>query len=372
MRTPALVRLGIVLLACLAGSAAAADDDIVIGQSADLSGQHAHVTRQFLAGANAYFTQLNRQGGIGGRRIRLVSLDDKGDPVLAIRNTQQLLQADKALALFGYVGWQTSSAVLPVVNQNGAAFFAPVTGARVVYAEFNRHVFTVRASYVDEYNYLFAHFSKVGLKRMAIFTDAPDIPSSALMQRMIAAARVELVTAESAIGQSMEGMAGKLIRARPDIILAMSISPALNVPLIGILRAKGYRGYVYCSSLVYSTLANGPRKALSGLIVSQIVPFPWKPGLPIVREYQQAMSRAHIGDFSHLGLEGFIAAKVLAEGIRRANPVLTREKLIAALESINEKNYDGLGYRINFSKSNHHGSTYVDLTTFTKAGTFAH
>ncbi|TWC69832.1 ABC transporter substrate-binding protein [Herbaspirillum sp. SJZ099] len=370
MRLPALLLTGVLVLACSPG--AGASDHIVIGQSADLSGQHAHLTRQFLAGAHAYFAQVNGKGGIHGRQIRLATMDDQNDPILAIQNTRQLLQEDKALALFGYVGWQTSSAVLPIVNENGVPFFAPVTGARIVYNALNRHVFTIRASYVDEYSYMFAHFSRIGLKRLAIFTDHPNVPSHALLQTMIDTAGAELVTTVSAVGPSMEKMAGSLLRARPDIILVMSISPALNLPLIELLRAKGYRGYFYAASLVYSTLDDSRHKALAGMIVSQAMPFPWKSTLPIVRQYQQAMRQARASEFSHLGLEGFIAARVLAEGIRRAGPAPTRNKLIAALESINEKNYDGLGYRINFSGSNRHGASHVDLTTITSAGTLAH
>lgn len=380
MRTPALLWIGVALLVCISANAAGnseqsialAGDDIVIGQSADLSHRHAHVTRQFLAGANAYFDQINSKGGIGGRQIKIVSLDDKGDPVLAIRNTQQLLHTDKILALFGYVSYQTSNAVLPWMGQTNAAFFAPLTGARLVYDSFSRHVFTIRASYADEYSYLFSHFSRIGMKRVAIFTDAPDVPSKFAMQTLIDSAQSELVAAESAVGPGLEEMADNLIRARPDIILVMSTSPALNAPLIRLLRAKGYLGYFHTTSHVYSILDDAARQATDGMIVSQTLPFPWKNTVPIVREYQQAMRQIHPGEFSYLGLEGFIAARVLAEGIKRAGPIPTREKLIAALESINERNYDGLGHRINFSKSNHHGSTYVDLTTITKAGFFAH
>ncbi|WP_050466732.1 ABC transporter substrate-binding protein [Herbaspirillum chlorophenolicum] len=383
MRTLALLLIGVAVLAGMTGKAAGSNlqpgtsangDDIVIGQSADLSGQHAHVTRPFLAGAHAYFAQVNNNGGIHGRRIRLITMDDGNNPLLAIQNTQQLLQADKALALFGYVGWKTSSVVQSVVNESGAPFFAPVTGNSIVYKAFNRHVFTIRASYTDEYMYLFSRFPGMGLKRVAMFTEEDGATRKTAIQAMIRASPgdIELVAAEEGAGQDMKDIAGNLIQSRPDIVLIMSISQAFNTALIKAMRAKGYHGYFYSSSLVYSSLLNSPQEIVPGLIVSQVMPFPWKAQSPIVREYQQAMRKLHVDTFSYLGLEGFIAAKVLTEGIKRAGRAPTREKLIAALESINEHNYKNPGYRINFSDSNHHGSTYVDLTTITRTGAFIH
>lgn len=358
---------------CLAhgdGSEELADKDIVIGQSTDLSGQNAHLSRQFLTGANVYFAQFNAAGGVNGRQIRLITMDDKGDTDAAIKNTQQLLLANKAVALFGYIGAPNSTAVLPLVNEHKVPYFAPVTGSKIVYSAFNRHVFTIRASYVNEYDYLFSRLSQMGLKRMAIFNDAAGLPYDAFMQTMITDAKAQLVTSESGVGQDIDKVADNLIHAKPDVIMIMSISQKVNSALIRSLRAKGYLGYFYCASLVCSPLlTNDLEAAANGLIISQIVPFPWKASIPIVHEYQKAMLKAGIKKFSYLGLEGYIAAKVLTEGLNRAGHKITREKLIAALESVNDKNYSNAGYQINFSHSNHRGSTYVDMTTVSKEGT---
>lgn len=377
--------VGILLFACMAGDSPGATDnnaelqdllepgDIALGQSADLSGQYANISRQFLVGANVYFAQLNAQGGVRGHNVKLVSLDDKGDPELAVRNTYQFLRTDKVVALFGYATAQISSAVLPIVNQQNIPFFAPITGSRIVYSAFNRYVFTIRASYLDEYKYLFSHFSQIGLKRLAIFNDGVGLPHNTVMQSMIDNAQAELVASESGIGRDIDKIADKLLQARPDVIMFMSISQQVNSDLIKALRLKGYLGYFYCASLVCSPLLTDDlQDAARGMIISQVVPFPWLASSPIVHEYQQAMLKARIRKFSYLGLEGFIAAKVLAEGLQRAGPNMTREKLISALEGINQKNYDIGGFRINFSALNHHGSTYVDTTTIDKRGTIVH
>lgn len=347
--------------------------DLFIGQSADLSGPYANISHEFLSGANAYFAHINAQGGVRGRRIRLLTLDDNGNPERALKNTYQLLDADKVVALFGYVGAQTSAAVLPLVAEQKVLYFAPVTGSRVVYSALNRHVFTIRASYLDEYEYLLSRLSQIGLKRLAIFNDAAGLPHNALMQNMITDAKAQLVASESGLGQDIEKVADNLLQARPDVIMIMSISQKTNGTLIKSLRAKGYLGYFYCASLVCSPLlTNDLQQAANGLIISQIVPVPWRASVPIVHEYQQTMIKAGVRKFSYLGLEGFIAAKVLTEGLQRAGPAVTRKKLIAALESVNEKNYDNAGFQINFSAANHHGSAYVDMTTVSKDGNIVH
>jgi branched-chain amino acid transport system substrate-binding protein len=105
-----------------------------------------------------------------------------------------------------------------------------------------------------------------------------------------------------------------------------------------------------------------------GVAISQVVPFPWSPAVPIVKEYQQILKQAGNTDYNFSSLEGFIVGKVMAEGLRRAGRDLTREKLVAALESMN--NVDLGGFNVNFSPANHSGSTYVDLTMIGRQGKF--
>lgn len=344
-------------------------DEIIIGQSADLSGRLASISAQFLTGANAYFDQVNASGGVHGRSIRLVTLNDNSDPNIVIENTYQLLSTYKAALLFGYTGAQNSAAALPIVTAEKIPFFAPVTGSKIVYRNFNRQVFTIRASYLSEYTYLFSRLTQIGLRRMALFNDAAGLPNVALMQTMLSAAKAELVGSENTPDNDIDTIADNFIKSKPDIILIMSISQGSNNALINTLRKKGYLGYFYCASLVCgSGLTDDLKKLGSGLIISQIMPFPWKPDSPIVREYQKALATNGINTFSYLSIEGFIAAKILVEGLRRAGVNLSREKLIVALESLNEKSFRNPGYPINFSSTNHHGSNYIDMTTVTKDG----
>jgi ABC-type branched-subunit amino acid transport system substrate-binding protein len=105
-----------------------------------------------------------------------------------------------------------------------------------------------------------------------------------------------------------------------------------------------------------------------GVAISQVVPFPWSPSVQIVKEYQQVLTRAGITDFNFSSLEGYIVGKVMVEGLKRAGKDLTREKLIAALEGMN--NVDLGGFVVGFSPTNHSGSKYVDLTMIGRGGKF--
>jgi ABC-type branched-subunit amino acid transport system substrate-binding protein len=141
--------------------------------------------------------------------------------------------------------------------------------------------------------------------------------------------------------------------------------------LVVSLKKMGSAAAVYNLSFVGSMpLAQelGPNGV--GVQVAQVVPFPWKGTLGITRDYQEALKKAGRSDYSFTELEGFIAARIFTEGLRRAGKDLTRDKLVGALESM--KNTDIGGFAVNFSPSNHNASTYVDLTIIGSSGKFLH
>lgn len=137
------------------------------------------------------------------------------------------------------------------------------------------------------------------------------------------------------------------------------------------MRKEAYYGQFFNVSFVGSiALADALGTDGFGTVVSQVVPFPWRQQASIVSEYTKAMNKAGITSLNFSSLEGYIAAKIFVEGLRRAGHGLTREKLISALESINISNYDVGGFDVNFSPSNHNGSKYVDMTVIVKDGKF--
>jgi ABC-type branched-subunit amino acid transport system substrate-binding protein len=162
-----------------------------------------------------------------------------------------------------------------------------------------------------------------------------------------------------------------MMAKRPDVIIQISAYSS-SAALIKEMRRLGYTGQFYNVSFVGSqALSDALGKDGSGVVVSQVVPFPWSAAnATVVGEYTKIMNKAGIKDLNFSSLEGFIAAKVFVEGLRRSGQNLTREKLISSLESLNTKSYDAGGFDINFSSSNHNGSKFVDMTMIGKDGKF--
>lgn len=373
-------RLGCVLSSLLlaAGLARAepgvTDQKIVLGQSAAFSGPAAQLGIQLYAGAKAYFDLINVQGGIFGRKIEIQKLDDKYEADLAAANTKTLVESGDVFALFGYVGTPTSNAALPIFTQAKVPFFAPFTGAQSLREPFNRYIFNVRSSYYDETEHLVDRLVNVGIKNIAVFyqNDAYGKAGLAGVERALKKRNLPIVETATVERNSVDvGKAvQKLLPRRPDAIVQISAYASCSA-YIKEMRKAGYNGQFYNVSFVGSqALADALGKEGPGVVISQVVPFPWHASVPVVAEYAKVMHKAGIQDLNFSSLEGFIAAKVFAEGLRRAGHGLTRERLIAALETINTSNYDVGGFDVNFLPGNHNGSKYVDMTVITKDAKF--
>lgn len=365
---------------CLPAASALADSGvtehkIILGQSAAFSGPAAQLGIQLHAGAKAYFDYINSTGGVFGRKIELLRRDDKYEAEIAAVNTKAFIENDDVFALFGYVGTPTSNAALPLFTQAKIPFFAPFTGAQSLREPFNRQIFNIRASYFDETEHLVDRLVNTGLKNIAVFyqNDAYGKAGLAGVERALKKKELPIIDTATVERNSLDVSKAvvKLIAKRPDVIIQISAYSSCAA-FIKEMRKLEYTGQFYNVSFVGSqALADTLGKDGPGVVISQVVPFPWSiANAMVVGEYTKIMNKAGIKDLNFSSLEGFIAAKVFVEGLRRAGQNLTREKLIAALESINVKNYDAGGFDINFSPSNHNGSRYVDMTMIGKDGRF--
>ena len=347
---------------------------ILLGQSAGLSGPTAQMSRQLLIGARAYFDKINKQGGVHGRRIELLTRDDRYFASLAAYNTRQLIENDKVFALFGFVGLPTSQAALSAATKARVPFFAPMTGGASLYSPFNRYVFTLRASYTEEYAYALRNLSSMGLRKFALVyqQDQYGVSVKQAVENKARDEAVDLVTIDIDMdGRSVERVIDKVLAARSEVVMLLSANYLTNARIVRALRDRGYLGQFFAISFVgQKALAEELGDLARGMLVTQVVPFPWRVSMPLVAEYRQRMSEAGYKDLTFSSLEGYIAARVLVEGLRRARRNLTREKLIRALESINARNYNGGGYAINFSPDNHNASLYVDMAAMTSGARF--
>lgn len=376
-----VVRCLVVLLACgvtAYASPARAEtgiypDRILLGQSTSVTGPMASFASPCLVGARAYFSEVNARGGVHGRKIELLTRDDGYDGEVARENTERLIHSDKVFAMFGYAGWPGVETSLPLVTRARVPFLFPCTGATSLYEHFNRYVFTARSGYVREYRYLLKLFRRFGVNSVvAVYQN--NIFGKRLMaemQRQADAHTFSLSAAEVDINSDFSVVVRRIMALRPDAVLLVNGDPSINASVVRGVQAAGYRGRFFGASVVVQRAVLDSLGQISrGVITTQIVPSPWHASIPLVADYRKLMEANGVTEFSFGGMEGFIGARVFVEGLRRAGRNLTREKLIDALESINESNFAHRGFPLTFSATNHHGSDFVDTSVISGDAAF--
>jgi len=350
------------------------DQSIVIGQSAALSGPAQGLGLELRSGAKLHFDQVNAAGGIHGRKIQLESLDDGYEPDKAAANTKALIRDAKAFALFGYVGTPTTQAALPLVTEAHIPFIGAFTGAQLLRDPFNKYVFNVRASYFDETEKIAEHLTTVGVTKIAVLyqNDAYGKAGLAGMERALEKRKLKpLITATVERNSTdVEAAVKTISAAKPDAVLVVSAYKSVAAFVMA-MKKQGSAAVIHNLSFVGSVpLAKELGANGVGVHIAQVVPFPSSATLPVTRDYQELVRKAGRSDYSFTELEGYIAARVLVEGLRRAGKDLSRDKLISALETMTRTDIGG--FAINFSPSNHNGSNFVDLSIIGNGGKFLH
>ena len=345
-------------------------DRIVLGQSAAFTGPAAQLGIQFHAGAKLFFDRLNSEGGMGGRNIEIQQLDDGYEPERCAENTRKLIEQD-VYCLFGYIGTPTSLAALPLATKAKIPFVAPFTGAMGLRNPLNRYAFHVRASYNDETALIVKQLHNLGLQKIAVFhqndaygkagVDGVTLAFAGLNNKPVATATVERNSVE--VAKAVDA----LIADAPDAIVQISAYKSCAA-FIRAARKAGYGGRFFNVSFVGTqALADELGKEGAGVVVSQVMPSPYNQARPIAREFTEAVRKSGgkvSANFS--SMEGYIAAKVLAEGMRRAGGKTSREGLIAGLEGINNQSFGG--FQVDFSATDHVASSFVELSMLTGDG----
>jgi ABC-type branched-subunit amino acid transport system substrate-binding protein len=336
---------------------------IVIGQSVPLSGSNKDLGEDIREGAHAYLKKLNDAGGVNGRRIELVSIDDANDTKRSEANTKTLIDQG-VLALFGYGSATLSRPALPHVEAARIAFFAPFTGADPM-RKFNRFVYNHRASYADEMEKVVDHYTTFGIKRFAIvhYEDAIGKENYGAVERALKSRNLNVVAVASLqrTQTDISKDVAKVMQANPDVVITTTLYKHA-ADFVKLARKQGSGAQFVSNSFPGSTaLAGALGSEGLGVAMAQVVPTVTKRAIPIVKEYQEASDKLKgKKGYSFQALESYIAMKVLVEGIRRAGPQPTREKLLAALDTI--QGYDVGGYIVSFTPTNHNGSNFVGLT----------
>nr|WP_210543052.1 ABC transporter substrate-binding protein [Rhodoferax sp. PAMC 29310] len=350
---------------------AQSEKNIVLGQSVPLSGPSLLLGSQYNQGARLYFDTLNAKGGVNGRLIELKRLDDAMDPVQSAANTRQFIK-DGVVALFGYVGAQPSLAAVPLATEAKVPFFAPLSGAQSLRDPFNRYVFHVRASYFEETSAIIRQASTVGIKKIAVFYQDNDVGQAGLEDVVRALAPLSLkpvATAKADANSTDVGPALKtILAANPEAIIQIGTFKS-SATFVRLARQAGFKGNLYNLSLVDTQALSDELGAVArGVVVSQVMPFPYASASAVSTEYLQALQASGLtaSTPNYTSMEGFVAAKVFTEAARRAGKGLTRESLITALQSMQGYNVGGMSFE--FGPDKNAGSRFVEMTMLTEDG----
>ena len=348
------------------------EKEILIGQFAATTGPAAQLGQRMQIGMQAYFSSVNAQGGVNGRSIKLITRDDGYEPERAAAAVNALINEDKVFALAGSVGTPTGLAALPILTEAQVPLIGMFTGAQALREPFNRQVFHVRASYFDETERIVQHLTTLGAKKIAVFYQNDAYGKAGLEGVIRALAKRQLKPVVTAtvernsvdVAQSLE----TILKSEPEAVVQISAYKSCAA-FIKQARSKGYGGQFFNVSFVGSrALADELGDAGQGVVISQVVPFPYAQSSTIVREYQQRMTEAGHKDFDFSSLEGYLTARILVEGLRRAGKNLSREALINGLESIRDFNLGG--FTVNYSAKDHQASNFTDLTIIGRGGKF--
>lgn len=359
-------------------SAAAADngvtaDHILFGQVAALQGPAQDLGQGMRKGIVAAFAEANRRGGVTGRTLDLKSFDDGYEPQRTIEATKKILDEDKVFALVGAVGTPTAKAGQPIATAEKVPFIGPFTGAEFLRDPYNRYVVNVRASYFEETEAWIEHLTKdLGVTRIAILyqDDAFGLAGLEGVQRALAKRNMSLVASGSftrntvavktALLDIMKGEPQAVVTVAPYKPVAEFIKLAHRVKLDAVFVAISFVG---SDSLAKELGSEG-----AGVIVSQVVPFPWDSSLPVVDSYQSAIVAADpVAKPGFVSLEGYLVGRLVVEALKRVGGEPTREHL---LDAMTQAPFDFGGVVLRYEPNKNQGSDQVYFTILQADGTF--
>ncbi len=337
------------------------------------TGQLANSNTEALKGAEMYFDHVNAQGGINGRKIALTKLDDKQDAKESVRLFQELIDKQQVTALIMARTTPSAQAMMPLAEKHGVPMFAVQSGSIDVTEPFKRNVFTLRASYQDEVISIIRQMHSTGTQRFA-FLAATDSFGKDVMQgvdKVLQELKLKPIAVEPIDQRTpvVDQAVAKMLAVQPEpqaIILIAGVKGASD--FVKLYRQKG-------GTAQFATLSNNGSDAFikslgdfqRGMIVTQIIPTPFRKTTKFVRDYLVIADAAKaLPSFNHL--YGYLSAKVLCEGIRRSGKDVNPEKLIKSLDNLGV--YDLGDYRIEFNSKQRMGSKFVEASIISRDGKF--
>lgn len=339
---------------------------ILFGQSAALGGPAAELGTEMRRGILAAFEEVNRAGGVGGRRLELRSYDDRYEPEQAIANTQKLIDGDGVFGLIGAVGTSTSAASEPIARAAGVPFIAPFTGAQFLRDPDLTNVVNVRASYFEETETMVERLiDDLGFSRIAVLYQDDSYGRTGLagVERALDRHGVELAGTGTYMRNTTAVKTALLAlnRLNPEAIIVIG-AYLPSATFTQWAHKLGVKAVIFNISFVGSdALARALGPDGDGVYITQVVPFPGGDALPLLVEYRKALVANDAAARPSFGsLEGYIAGRLTAEVLRRSGDDVTRETFFKALATTGA--FDIGGFVLSYGPGDNQGSDKVFLT----------
>lgn len=365
---------GLGLLASAHAENGVTNDNILLGQSVVLSGPLAENGQQYTKGIRLCLDQVNKSGGINGRKIELLTLDDGYNPAKAEENTRQLIEQKQVFALLGYAGTGSAMASLPLAEKSQTPFIAPYSGSDGLRAKASPVLFHLRAGYNDEMFKIIEHQTTLGVKDIAIVYQDDNFGKAGLKGFEAAMSHFKLnpvavvaVDPSKLDESSVAARVAELGRSRPATIVLATAGKVSSAVIAESLKIELRPQFIGLSVVSASQLLSDLKKNAAGIIVAQVVPSPWSSKYRIVRQYREALG-GNADEAHYASLEGYIAARVMVEGLRRAGRNLTRSALLGALDGM--RRFDLGDFVVDYANGKRVGSTFVDLSMIRGNGQF--
>lgn len=363
------------LLLAAAPAAAAAPGitptEILIGNDVDLSGPIAVRMKILTQAADAYLERVNKAGGVNGRQVRVIRTDSANKPDQTRANVKKLVETDGVFAMWAISGTGNVAVALPYLDERKVPLIGSTSGADPFYAKAHPVLFNLKAGYGDEIRRIMDHLRETYVSRVGIVYLDNGFGKEAL-KTALAAAKADNIEVLASVatkedGSDVQQAVAQVAKVVPPAVLLLTLAGPTPKIVDAYLAQAPARPTFFALSIVasdalYKALGDKAR----GVVVTQVVPFPWDRNVAIVREYQDLLRAKGVTEFSPAGMEGFILAKALVEGLQAMGRTPTREALLRAFEQMREKDLGGL--KLSFSPENHNGSRFVELTMIGKDG----
>ncbi|MBS1139491.1 MAG: amino acid/amide transporter substrate-binding protein, family [Proteobacteria bacterium] len=351
------------------------DSSITLGMSAPFTGPNGLYGMQMREAMLAHFDQVNKSGGVNGRKVELITIDDGYETDRTLANTKSLIQDKQVFALMGYYGsTPTTEAMNKVFGPSKVPLLGTISGAGTLREPpstnpNSRYMFNIRASYADEAEAIVNQIIALGLKNIAVFYQNDGFGKSGLEGVTNALKRANLAPVAVGTVERNSLDVAKATEAISKVNPQAVVMVTLYKPTAAFVKAMKQLGqfpmFLTLSPVGAEVLAQELGNDARGIGISQVVPYPWNDTIGVVREYQRLLDKQK-DKFSYYGLEGYITARLMTEALKKAGKDLTREKLVATLESL--QNFDLGGFKVNYGANNRLGSRYVELTVVGAGG----